>query len=310
MEYIKENDLTPELCSSLHNFQANIVEAGSVASMQSLRQRLHTLLFMDEWEALNPARCWSECIRRDFRQMSGDRRQKWRAVLKHLRGNAPVRMPKSWANEAGPLLAAVGVEDFLGRVEEWFAPFQSGQPLPLSVPGSHVLKCMIWYCAVSEDEQAKACALWLLGAKWRQKRNVEKSILALTELGLTREELIAGDLLKQPAPHIPNYVDRLRQSLGTLSVDRIVPDPAEDLLIVQGQLHFYRVFRDSGRIVRASDNTELELDWHSLPDQYRTLVNRDCDSPHQVHLRASMLMNDGMFAQYFRATGKSIARSR
>jgi hypothetical protein len=54
MEYIKENDLTEELCQSLHNFQANLREYGSVASMQSLRQRLHTLLFMDEWEPLKP----------------------------------------------------------------------------------------------------------------------------------------------------------------------------------------------------------------------------------------------------------------
>ena len=44
MEYVQENDLTPELCKSLHNFQANLREDGSVASMPSRRQRLHTLI--------------------------------------------------------------------------------------------------------------------------------------------------------------------------------------------------------------------------------------------------------------------------
>ena len=310
-EYLKKNDLTAELGRSLRAFQAALCEemSESQASMQSLRQTLHMLLWMDEWEPLDPTRCWSECIRRDFRQMSGDCRLKWRAVLKHLRGNAPVRMPKSWANEAQPLLAAVGAEDFLGRIEDWFAPFRSGQPLPLSVPGSHVLKCMIWYCAVSDDERVKACALWLMDAKWRQKRNVEKSIVALTELGLTREELLAGNLIKPPILHIPDYIGRLKQSLSAFPADRIMRDPGEDLLIVQGQLHFYRVFQSTGRIERATDNAQIELDWHSLPDQFRMLVNRECDSPHQVQLRASMLMNDGAFGQYFTTTG-TVAKSR
>jgi len=308
-EYLKKNDLTEELCRSLRAFQSGLREemSESQSSLQSLRQTLHMQLWMDEWEPLDPARCWSECIRRDLRQMTGDRKQKWRSLLKHLRGNAPVRMPRSWAEETRPLLATVGAEDFLGRMEDWFAPFQSGQPLPLSVAGSHVLKCMVWFCAVSDDERVKACALWLLNAKWRQKRNVEKSLVALTELGVTREELSAGNLLKSRAPHLPNYFSRLSQSLSMLSMDRIVPDPSENLFIVQGQLHFYRVLRESGRITRVSDNAILELDWHALPDQYRALVSRKCDSPHQVHLRASMLMQDSVFAQYFRTQGKSNA---
>jgi hypothetical protein len=91
IEYLKDHDLTPELCRALRNFQANLREEMSIsqASMQSLRQCLHMLLWLDEWEPLDPARCWSECIRRDFRAMSGERRVKWRALLKHLRGNAP-----------------------------------------------------------------------------------------------------------------------------------------------------------------------------------------------------------------------------
>jgi hypothetical protein len=43
MEYVRESDLTPELCRSLRTFQENLIEQGSVSSMQSLRQRLHTL---------------------------------------------------------------------------------------------------------------------------------------------------------------------------------------------------------------------------------------------------------------------------
>jgi len=302
-EYVKNNDLTPELCRAMHTFHSGLrgEMSGSQASMQSLWQTLHMLLWMDEWEPLDPARCWSECVRRDFREMTGDRRVKWRALLKHLRGNAPARMPKGWAREAEPLLNAVGLADFQDKVAAWFAPFRSGQPMPLSVPGSHVLKGLIWYCAVANDEESRGIALWLFDAKWRQKRNIEKSIVALTELGITREELFSRNLLKIRVPDsMPRYMERLKEGLSAITFNRMADAPGEDLLIVQGQLHFYRISRSTGQIERASDNTILELDWHSLPDQFRLTISRECDSAHQVQMRAFLLMNDGVFAQYFK----------
>jgi hypothetical protein len=177
----------------------------------------------------------------------------------------------------------------------------SGQPMPLSVPGSHVLKGLIWYCAVVNDEESRGIALWLFDAKWRQKRNIEKSIVALTELGITREELFSRNLLKIRVPDsMPRYMERLKEGLSAITFNRMADAPGEDLLIVQGQLHFYRISRSTGQIERASDNTILELDWHSLPDQFRLTISRECDSAHQVQMRAFLLMNDGVFAQYFK----------
>ena len=311
-EYLKTNDLTPELCRALRVFQTALRDenSGSQTSMQSLRQQLHMLLWMDEWDPLDPARCWSECVRRDFREMTGERRMKWRALLKQLRGNAPVRMPKGWARDAEPLLAAVGLDDFRNKAAEWFAPFRSGKPLPLSVPGSHVLKGLIWYCAIAKDEETRGIALWLLDVKWRQKRNTEKSLVALTELGITREELASRNLIKERVPDpMPNYLERLERSLALTTANRMIATPEEDLLIVQGQLHFYRISRSTGRIERASDNTVLELDWHSLPDQFRMIVGAKSDSLHEVQMRAFLLMNDGVFARHFKELPGQKARS-
>jgi hypothetical protein len=135
------------VCRSLRDFQGNLREEMSIsqASMQSLRQQLHMLLWLDEWVPLDPARCWSECVRHDFRAFSGERRIKWGALLKHLRGNAPVRMPAGWAREAEPLLAAIGLDDFQEQIQIWFAPFRSGEALPLSVAGSHVIRGLICF---------------------------------------------------------------------------------------------------------------------------------------------------------------------
>jgi len=301
MEYLKENDLTPELCSSLRSFQANLIEQGSQASMQSLRQRLHMLLWLDEWEPLAPARCWSECVRREFRARTGERRAHWRQLLKHIRGNVPPQMPAGWAREAELRLAQVGVEDFCQQLALWFAPFKSDQPLPLSVAGSHVLRGLIWYAALSRDERAKESALWLLNAKWKQKRNKEKSLLALEVFGISKEELISRDLVKPlPSSSPPRIIEKVMQVLAyPTASSRIVPDPDGDLIVVQGQSHFYRLFRSTGRIERVTDNAVLELNWSVIPDQFRMRLKRECDSDEQLGLRATMLMHDSVYADYF-----------
>ena len=234
--------------------------------------------------------------------MTGERRVRWRALLKHLRGNAPVRMPAGWARAAGPLLAAVGMEDFRQCICLWFAPFHSGESLPLSVAGSHVLKCLIWYCAVARDEELKETALWLLDVKWKQKRNTEKSMVALGEFGITKEELRALRLIKpETPPSKPRWLDTVTDRVFRMVDSRIVADPEGDLIIVQGQLHFYRLFRSTGRIERASDNATLEVNWPAVPDQWRSLLHRECDSPEQLDLRAGLLRNDAVFGRYFTA---------
>jgi hypothetical protein len=302
VEYLKTNDLTPELCGSLRAFQANLREEMSIsqASMQSLRQQLHMLLWLDEWQPLDPERCWSECVRRDFRTFSGERRLQWRALLKHLRGNAPVRMPAGWARQAEPLLATVGLDDFREKIQIWFAPFRSGEPLPLSVAGSHVIKGLVWFCAVAKDEGLKECCLWLLDAKWRQKRNTEKVMVALGQFGISREELHARGLIKQPPPPPgPRLIEKMRNAVYLRAENHIQMDPDGDLIVIQGQLHFYRLFRSTGRMERVSDNAELELNWPVIPDSLRLFLRRECDSPQQLAFRAHLLMLDSVYGQYF-----------
>lgn len=300
--YLQGNDLTLELCASLRRFQSNLREemSTSQASMQSLRQQLHMLLWLDEWEPLDPARCWSECVRRDFRNFSGERRAKWRALLKHIRGNAPVRMPAGWAREAQPLLGAVGIDDFREQVHIWFAPFRSGEPLPLSVAGSYVIKGLIWFCAVAAQHDLKECCLWLLDAKWKQKRNTEKVMVALAVFGISKEELISRNLIKPPAPGpAPRLIEMMHKAMASIPAHRIHTDPNEKMTVVQGQLHFYRLFHSTGRIERVTDNVALVLNWQAVPDQLRLYLHRECDSPRQLDFWAHMLMHDSIYGCYF-----------
>ena len=303
-EYLPNGDLTPELCAALRRFQASLTQdmGTSQSSIQSLRQQLHMLLWLDEWEPLDPARCWSECVRRDFRAFDGDRRVKWRAALKHIRGNAPVRMPAGWARGAQQFLAAIGIEDFREQMQTWFAPFRSGEPLPLSVAGGYVIKGLIWYCAVARDQELKECCLGLLEAKWKQKRNTEKVLVALGEFGITKEELRSRSLIKAPPPNpAPRLIEKMLNAKCSIRANHIQMDPDGELIVIQGQLHFYRLFRSTGRIERVSDNAVLELNWTAIPDQIRLHLSRECDSPQQVDLRAHFLMHDSVYGRYFTA---------
>jgi hypothetical protein len=300
-DHLKSNDLTPELCGSLRTFQQSLREEMSInqASMTSLRQQLHMLLWLDEWDPLDPARCWSECVRRDFREFSGERRMKWRALFKHFKGNAPVNMPPAWGREAAVRISAVGLEDFREQVQVWFAPFRSGEPLPLSVAGSHVLKGFTWYSAVSQDEELKETCLWLLESKWRQKRNTEKVMTALKQFGVTEAELNDRGLLRPPRPDpLPRLIERLRAACCQ-PMGQIVADPESDLIVVQGQLHFYRLTPSTLTIERVSDGQELVLKWRSLPDDMRWMLKEQCDSLEQLHLRSRLLKFDSLFGRYF-----------
>src|SRR5258706_6758705 len=304
-EFVKRQELTPELCASLRTFQDAMTDtaSGGQASMQSIRQRVHMLLWMDEWEPLDPARCWSECIRRDFRAMTGERRAAWRGLLKHLRGNAPPKMPSGWARDAEPHLAAVGLEDFRRQFCVWFAPFQSGQPLPLSVAGSHVLKGLLWYASLTKDQDVRESALWLLDVKWKQKRNTVKSMIALEVFGITKEELLARSLIKPEARvSALGFLEKVLKTQFMHTAGRVVVDHEGDETIVQGELHFYRVNRSTRRIERASDNAVLELDWPVVPDSLRMTLRRECDSDDQLMLRAHLLMNDSFFGRFFVAS--------
>jgi hypothetical protein len=211
-------------------------------------------------------------------------------------------MPAGWARRAEPLLAAVGIEDFREQIHVWFAPFRSGEPLPLSVAGSHVIKGLLWFCAVARDEDLKECSLWLLDVKWKQKRNTEKVMVALEQFGITKEDLRARNLIKPPPPDpTPRLIEKVRQAVCLLPGNHIQMDPDGELIVIQGQLHFYRIFRSTGRMERVSDNAILELNWPAVPDQLRLFLHRECDSPQQLDFRAHMLMHDSVFGQYFTA---------
>src|SRR4051812_7473972 len=210
--FVETHDIPADLAAALRRYQAELKgDPGSKkfqnqSSYQVASQHVHMLLWHDENDALDPSRCWSKAIRGDVRNMTGARRAHWKALLRHVKGNAPAKPPVGWLRKAEQHLTETGHREFFDRFDAWFVPFRSDKPQPLSVAGSHILRGLLRYAALIDDSAIAPMALRLLDAKWKAKRNVEKAMVALVPV-IERMPLETG----WPA------VVRLQQSWGTAS---------------------------------------------------------------------------------------------
>ena len=266
--FVETHGLPAELAAELRRFQAGLtglpggMKYQNQAGYQVAVQHVHLLLWHDESDPLDPSR--GEAVRRDLRAMRGARRTNWTALFRHIKGNAPAKPAKSWLKEAEKRLATVGREDFRDRFGTWLAPLRSGEPQPLSVAGSHILRGLLWYAALTKDPALLPIALALLDTTWKAKQNVDKVMVALVgvletlppqeawpsllrlqqewptssvqierllkkiaaEFGITEDELKARALLK-PKLDIAEQVDRLIERLGEMKVMVRSPDPRD-----------------------------------------------------------------------------------
>jgi hypothetical protein len=259
--FLEIHDLSHELSAELRRFQSELrgapggMKYQNQAGYQVALQHIHMLLWHDEHDQIDTSRCWSERVRCDLRAMEGARRARWKALFRHIKGNAPAKPSKGWLKEGQKRLDQVGAEDFRNRLCAWLAPFRSTEPQPLSVAGSHILRGILWYVALTKDADLAAVSLLLLDNTWKAKRTVDKVMVALVsvletlppaeawapllrlqqewptssvqverllkktaaELGISEEELKARALLK-PKLDVSERADRIMERLNESGV--------------------------------------------------------------------------------------------
>ena len=186
--WLDTHELSPALAAELRRFQADLrgVPGGmryqSQSAYQAATQHVYMLLWHDEADPLDPKRCWSDLVRADYRAMTGDRKAAWRAIFRHIRGNAPAKPPKGWVTGAEALLDRLGTDAFVERFLAWFEPLAGTEPQRLEVAGSHVLRGLLWYAAIVGDPRLPPAALCLLDTKWKARKNVDKAMVALVQI--------------------------------------------------------------------------------------------------------------------------------
>src|SRR5262249_41836079 len=109
----------------------------------------------------------------------------------------------------------------------WLEPFKSGEPQRLSVAGSHVLRGLLWYTALTRDPDLAEATLVLLDAPWKAKRNLDKVMVALVSVLETLPPVAAWPSLL-----------RLQQEWPTSSgqIERLLEETAAELGITEEEL--------------------------------------------------------------------------
>lgn len=224
LAYLEKADLTPGLCDDLRALRASTPKGSlffTQAGDQLFRQRMALLEWLDLSDPIEPDRCWSERIRHDLRHMKPGPFHHWRDIFKSMRADGISRLkPKSEA-EARERLDALGRDEFTQRIRHWFYPFSQPEPVPLSIAGSHILKGLLQYCALAPDSAILEAALWLVVARWKQKKNVDKVMVALLGLLETMPPqdawqplLLLQETWGLPGGQIESLLTSIAQSLG------------------------------------------------------------------------------------------------
>jgi hypothetical protein len=264
--HLDTHDLSAALVAALRRFHAELtgIPGGSKYQSQTSYQlavaHIHKLLWHDLSDALDPSRCWSDHVRRDLRAMTGARRAHWNALFRHIKGNSPAKPSASWLKEAETRLAQVGLDDFRERLCTWLAPLGGGEPQSLKVAGSHILRGLLWYAALSRDMAVATASLMLLDTRWKAKRNVDKAMVALVAV-----------LEMLPPPVAWPSLLRLQQEwpTGSIQVERLLKKTAAEFGITEEELK-----------ARALLKPQLDVDelkerwlerWHKMPMQVRVL---------------------------------------
>jgi len=90
-----------------------------------------------------------------------------------------------------------------------------------------------------------------------------------------------------------------------MAMPDLVMDHDEGVIMVQGEQHFYRLYLSTGKIERVTDNAELELNWEQIPDYMRARLERDHNSPMQLHTLAHYLSRESIYRNFFRVKSKT-----
>jgi len=170
--WISVNGFDPKLTGAMQDWQKSVF--GSGTSM-ALRKHIGWLLWFDTAASINEKACWSAVIRKDLRGMPPKLSGAWIALLRNVSFGISDKPTKKWLKPAEKLLQQVGAEEFQSRVRAWFAPFQTGRDLKITVAGRDILGSLFWYSQLAKDPSVDEAVRWFATAKWKAKTDRERT---------------------------------------------------------------------------------------------------------------------------------------
>jgi hypothetical protein len=141
-----ETGYTPEFFEGLRTYRERLSGLHSSQVTQA-RGEIAILLWQDPREPLRPRSCLSAEIREGYFGLETTRQNQWSQLLRHLDHSARRRPDKDWTRAASLPLQQLGRDAFAQDLGAWLK-LPEGQ-VPLSTGGRHVLKTLIWFCALT-----------------------------------------------------------------------------------------------------------------------------------------------------------------
>lgn len=170
--WISKHGFEPELTAAMQAWNKSVFGGGTA---MALRKRISWLLWFDTAAPINEKACWSSLIRKDLRAMPAQVRGAWIALLGNVSFGIADQPTKKWLKPAAKLLQQVGIDEFQARVRAWFAPFQAGRELKLTVAGRDILNSLFWYSQLAQDPRVDEAVRWYATAKWKAKSDRDRT---------------------------------------------------------------------------------------------------------------------------------------
>lgn len=294
--HVGKHGFDPALSRSMRAW-AKTVHGG--ASAQVTRKAIDWLLWFDMEVPVDPKKCWSGLIHSGLRATNPEKRAPWIALLRNVTFAIAEEPTKKWLKPAPKLLAAIDPAEFRERMRAWFAPFETGQPLGITVAGRHILQALFWYAQLAKDPQIDEVLPAFGQAKWKTKGDRSRTARLLPVWIHTLRERCPGHAIDaihaykatgqldftgktfelymelcqragrtpeiEPPPPPPAFdkEEFMRKELGKMMGTIGVPgtQTEEDAVEVTDLRGFgYRINTRDGRIVRISDNKVVRLE--------------------------------------------------
>lgn len=140
------------------------------------KRKIELLMWHDPQRILH--KCYSSRIQLALREMSDSERIPWHVLLRHyslVMGPSP---GKPWFQEARRRLSSLTTEDFVARLDEWFA-FPENDLVLITGTGSNVLRTLMWTAALVPDERVPKILRRIKFVHWKDTGSAAKLISAL-----------------------------------------------------------------------------------------------------------------------------------
>jgi hypothetical protein len=151
--WARVHGVTPAWLAAVRTFIDGLKGIRSVQA-NDLKTKGGLVLLLDTNRS-EKSRCHSDCFRGDLGTLPSDERAAWERLVLHMGTAMGARMPKGYDAQASALVASVGLEQVVSRLERWIP--RPDAPCRLETAGSHLLRNLVWLLLVmSGDERAVA----------------------------------------------------------------------------------------------------------------------------------------------------------